>query len=100
LRKEPFGSKERLREEEDIAKVRFRGIERWEYPIDAIRKVKIAIDLWIETAKKENREIPKPLEKEIEIKPDTTGENMKLEFLLFKNDELYRDLHLWINVSE
>jgi len=97
LRKEPFGSKERLREEEDIARVIFRGIERWEYPIDAIRKVKIAIDLWIETAKKE---IPKPFGKEIEIKPDTTGENMKLEFLLFKNDELYRDLHLWINVSE
>jgi len=32
---------------------------------DAIREVKIAIDLWIETAKKENREIPKPFEKEI-----------------------------------
>lgn len=39
------------------------------------------------------------LEKKIEIKPDTTGENMKLQFLLFKNDELYRDLHLWINVE-
>jgi len=67
---------------------------------DAIREVKIAIDLWIETAKKENREIPKPFEKKIEIKPDTTGENMKLQFLLFKNGELYRDLHLWINVTE
>jgi len=32
---------------------------------DAIREVKIAIDLWIETAKKENREIPQPVEKEI-----------------------------------
>jgi predicted RNase H-like HicB family nuclease len=32
---------------------------------DAIREVKIAIDLWIETAKKENREIPQPAEKEI-----------------------------------
>lgn len=40
------------------------------------------------------------LEKKIEIKPDTTGENMKLQFLLFKNGEQYRDLHLWINVTE
>ena len=32
---------------------------------DAIREVKIAIDLWIETAKQENREIPQPAEKEI-----------------------------------
>jgi len=32
---------------------------------DAIREVKIAIDLWIETAKKENRETPKPFEKEV-----------------------------------
>ncbi len=32
---------------------------------DAIREVKIAIDLGIETAKKKNREIPKPFEKEI-----------------------------------
>ena len=40
------------------------------------------------------------LEKKIEIKPDTTGEHMKLQFLLFKNGEQYRDLHLWINVTE
>ena len=32
---------------------------------EALREAKIAIDLWIETAKKENREIPKPAEKEI-----------------------------------
>jgi predicted RNase H-like HicB family nuclease len=32
---------------------------------DALREVKIAIDLWIETAKKENREILQPAEKEI-----------------------------------
>ena len=38
-------------------------------------------------------------EKQIEITPDRTGENMKLQFLLFKNGEQYRDLHLWINVE-
>ena len=32
---------------------------------EALKEVKIAIDLWIETAKKWNREIPKPVEKEI-----------------------------------
>ncbi len=31
----------------------------------ALKEVKIAIDLWIETAKKWNLEIPKPVEKEI-----------------------------------
>ena len=32
---------------------------------EALKEVKIAIDLWIETAKKWNREIPKPVEQEI-----------------------------------
>jgi predicted RNase H-like HicB family nuclease len=31
----------------------------------ALREAKIAIELWIEAAKKENREIPKPAETEI-----------------------------------
>ncbi|MCD1294882.1 hypothetical protein CUJ83_07710 [Methanocella sp. CWC-04] len=39
----------------------------------------------------------------IDIKPDYVGTNMKLEFLLYADGNMtepYRDLHLWINVSE
>ena len=32
---------------------------------EALEEIKIAIDLWIETAKKEGREIPKPVGKEL-----------------------------------
>lgn len=32
---------------------------------DALEEIKIAIDLWIETAKKEGREIPRPVGKEL-----------------------------------
>ncbi|VVB84231.1 HicB_like antitoxin of bacterial toxin-antitoxin system [uncultured archaeon] len=32
---------------------------------EALREIKIAIDLWLETAKKDGREIPKPTGKEI-----------------------------------
>ncbi|MGE5403256.1 MAG: DUF1616 domain-containing protein [Candidatus Doudnabacteria bacterium] len=41
-------------------------------------------------------------EKSIEIKPDRIGNNMKLEFLLFKDGNTaaaYLDTHIWINVS-
>lgn len=31
----------------------------------ALKEIKIAIDLWLQTAKKEHREIPKPVEKEL-----------------------------------
>jgi len=31
---------------------------------EALKEVKIAIDLWLETARKEEREIPKPMGKE------------------------------------
>ncbi len=34
--------------------------------------------------------------------PDKTGDNLRLKFLLFKEENLtapYRDLHLWVNVS-
>ena len=31
----------------------------------ALEEVKVAIDLWIETAKKEGREIPKPMGREL-----------------------------------
>ena len=36
-----------------------------ETPEEALKEVKIAIELWIETAKKEGREIPKPMGKEL-----------------------------------
>lgn len=42
-------------------------------------------------------------EKSIEITPDRVGNNMKLEFLLFKDGNTtaeYRDTHIWINVSK
>ncbi len=32
---------------------------------EALEEIKIAIDLWLETAKKEGREIPKPAGKEL-----------------------------------
>jgi len=39
------------------------------------------------------------IEEEIQITPLKIGEDMKLEFLLFKGGEQYRDLHLWITVT-
>jgi len=41
-------------------------------------------------------------EEPVEFTPNSVGDNMKLEFLLYKNDNLtvpYRDLHLWVNVT-
>jgi predicted RNase H-like HicB family nuclease len=32
---------------------------------EALKEAKVAIKLWLETAKNENRQIPKPLEKEL-----------------------------------
>ena len=32
---------------------------------EALKEVEVAIDLWINTAKKEGREIPKPMNKEL-----------------------------------
>ena len=32
---------------------------------EALKQVKIAMDLWLETAEKEGRQIPKPFEKEL-----------------------------------
>jgi uncharacterized membrane protein len=64
----------------------------------------------------ENRSLPLPenlkniklddnttLEEPLEITPSFEGENMELEFLLFNETEKdipYRDLRLWINVTE
>ena len=36
-----------------------------ETPEEALKEVKIAVELWIEAAKKEGREIPKPMGKEL-----------------------------------
>jgi uncharacterized membrane protein len=41
-------------------------------------------------------------ERPLVFTPNSVGNNMKLEFLLYKNDNLtvpYRDLHLWVNVT-
>lgn len=41
-------------------------------------------------------------EKKISFTPEKTGDNLKLEFLLYKENNFtvpYRDLHLWVNVS-
>jgi len=32
---------------------------------EALKEVKVAIDLWLDTAEKEGRQIPKPFEKEL-----------------------------------
>ncbi len=40
------------------------------------------------------------IEESIDITPPVAGENMKLQFLLYKDGVEYRDLHLWINVTE
>jgi predicted RNase H-like HicB family nuclease len=32
---------------------------------EALREIKVAIDLWLETAQKEGRRIPQPVEKEL-----------------------------------
>ncbi len=42
-------------------------------------------------------------EKPVSFVPGVTGENMKLQYLLYKDGNItepYRDLHLWINVTE
>ena len=42
-------------------------------------------------------------ERNVTFSPDRSGEDMKLQFLLYKDYNYtapYRDLHLWINVSE
>jgi uncharacterized membrane protein len=41
-------------------------------------------------------------EKKVLFTPEKTGDNLKLEFLLYKEDNItapYRDLHLWVNVT-
>nr|WP_321498030.1 DUF1616 domain-containing protein [uncultured Methanolobus sp.] len=42
-------------------------------------------------------------EKPVSFVPGVTGEDMKLQYLLYRDDNMtepYRDLHLWINVTE
>lgn len=42
-------------------------------------------------------------EENVSFAPLVTGENMKLEFVLYKEDNFtapYRDLHLWVNVTD
>ncbi len=40
--------------------------------------------------------------KMVSFKPSITGENLKLQFSLFRNDNesVYRELHLWIDVMD
>jgi len=37
----------------------------WGNEEEALKEIKVAMDLWLETAKKEGREIPKPTGKEL-----------------------------------
>lgn len=42
-------------------------------------------------------------ENSVSFTPQSEGENMKLQFLLYRNQDLtvpYRELHMWINVTE
>lgn len=40
--------------------------------------------------------------REVSFTPHRTGENLKLQFLLYRNtgENIYRDLHLWIDVRK
>jgi uncharacterized membrane protein len=40
------------------------------------------------------------IEEPVPITPPVEGESMKLQFLLYKEGEQYRDLHLWITVHD
>ncbi|HHN81219.1 MAG TPA: DUF1616 domain-containing protein [Methanomicrobia archaeon] len=40
------------------------------------------------------------IEEFVDITPPRMGEDMKLQFLLYKDGEEYRDLHLWITVTD
>lgn len=77
------------------------GINNYEYyPTDYIVKTVLDNDtLYSENIKLEYNG---KLEKNITFTPNKIGNDMKLQFLLFKNNgtEPYRRLHLWINVTE
>ncbi len=77
------------------------GINNYEYyPTDYT--VKMVLDnntLLSEDIKLSHNE---KIEKDITFIPDKVGNDMKLQFLLFKNNgtEPYRRLHLWVNITE
>ena len=57
----------------------------------------------LQTINKVNLEHNQTWEQPVTVTPPFKGTDMKLQFLLYKNGnytESYRDLHLWINVSE
>lgn len=57
----------------------------------------------LQTTQEVNLEHNQTWEQPITVTPPFNGTDMKLQFLLYKNGnytESYRDLHLWINVSE
>ncbi|HWR24773.1 MAG TPA: DUF1616 domain-containing protein [Methanosarcina sp.] len=85
------------------------------YIIGIVNKEHRTVDYTME-AKLENQSLPLPenmqhirladnttFEEPLEISPSVEGNNMKLQFLLFKDSEKnvpYRDLRLWINVTQ
>jgi uncharacterized membrane protein len=85
------------------------------YIIGIVNKEHRTVDYTME-ARLENQSLPLPenmqhirladnttFEEPLEISPSVEGNNMKLQFLLFKDSEKnvpYRDLRLWINVTQ
>ncbi|WP_319507340.1 DUF1616 domain-containing protein [uncultured Methanolobus sp.] len=82
------------------------GIVNHEYSV-----VNYSLELWLDN---DSMEMPESLrhisiahnrtwEKPISFVPAVTGTDMKLQYLLYREDNMtepYRDLHLWINVTE
>jgi uncharacterized membrane protein len=57
----------------------------------------------LQTIQQVNLEHNQTWQQSVTVTPPFNGTDMKLQFLLYKNGnytEAYRDLHLWINVSE
>lgn len=78
------------------------GIVNHEYnDINYTMQVELAADVL--TSQQFRLSHNKTLEEKIALIPDKTGTDMKIEFLLFKENnfnEPYMSLHLWVNVTE
>ncbi|AKB56408.1 MULTISPECIES: DUF1616 domain-containing protein [Methanosarcina] len=80
------------------------GVINHEYrPMDYTIDVRLENRLLLESKKQISLEHNMSWEKPVTFTPPLEGKNMKLEFLLFNESEKttpYRNLHLWINVTE
>jgi uncharacterized membrane protein len=78
------------------------GVVNHEY-VNVNYTVRIALDKEILTDTWFSSGHNQTWEKNLTFVPDKEGTDMKLEFLLYKEDNFtapYRDLHLWVNVTK